>query len=652
MGCCGGSPDEEKDTAKCDWDGSLKNRKRHCTDTIFLIALACVWVIMSFVGFAAMGWIPGGSLKAGQIELLTSPMNVDGKICGFDDGFKQKPYGYMTMPGKIICVKNCPGKTSYNKFICTPGTGEDWDEVQKGNCMFEIESTIAAGNMCLPDFDDVTKKDLKEAIEGDSADDEIRRDILKDYDDMEATMETYDLGYLTSFMGDVTNNSGIIFGFGIGVAVAVALLYVTLLRVPGILDTIIWGVILTIFVCLGGGAVMLWADQRVFSIILFVFTFLYACLILFLRKRIKLAIAIVKEAGHAMTDMPLIITLPVIQVVGLTLFLLPWVVYEMYLASSGVKKTKEVENTEDDYEKSTFEYDETTNYAFLYMMFAFFWTSQFIVAMGQLIVAMTIACWYFTKDRSTLGNSTFLWAMKTSWLHAGTAAFGSLVIAIMKFIRYIILKIQKNLEKSSNSAAVFIMKCIGCCMWCIEKCMKFLNKNAYIQTAIYGYGFCHAARTAFFLLMRNIARVFVVGQVSDFILMLGKLLIPVATTFFAYCALTYGADPDEMNSIIGPLIGVYIMAYFVACMFNEVYGMCIQTILLCYVADEEMFKNPGDRYIPGSLKSTLTATQKEAADLAKVAPEDGEEDVEGKPAAVAVKGKPSSVTPAESADLM
>merc|ERR1711965_778248 len=109
----------------------------------------------------------------------------------------------------------------------------------------------------------------------------------------------------------------------------------------------------------------------------------------------------------------------------------------------------------------------------------------------------------------------------------------------MKFIRYIILKIQKNLEKSSNSAAVFIMQCIGCCMWCVEKCMKFLNKNAYIQTAIYGYGFCNAARSAFFLLLRNIARVYVVSKISDFILFLGKLLIPVTTTFLAYLVLAY-----------------------------------------------------------------------------------------------------------------
>ena len=63
-------------------------------------------------------------------------------------------------------------------------------------------------------------------------------------------------------------------------------------------------------------------------------------------------------------------------------------------------------------------------------------------------------------------------------------------------------------------------------MWCFEKFMKFLNKNAYIQTAIYGYSFCKAARSAFFLLLRNILRVTAVNMVAEFVLLLGKLFAP------------------------------------------------------------------------------------------------------------------------------
>jgi hypothetical protein len=37
---------------------------------------------------------------------------------------------------------------------------------------------------------------------------------------------------------------------------------------------------------------------------------------------------------------------------------------------------------------------------------------------------------------------------------------------------------------------------VKCCLWCCEKCLKFLNRNAYIEIAIYGKSFCRSAGDA------------------------------------------------------------------------------------------------------------------------------------------------------------
>jgi choline transporter-like protein 2/4/5 len=107
--------------------------------------------------------------------------------------------------------------------------------------------------------------------------------------------------------------------------------------------------------------------------------------------------------------------------------------------------------------------------------------------------------------------------------NSGTAAFGSLIIAIIATLRVVLAYIQRKCSLHKNKVTEAIICCIGCCLWCFEKCVKFLNKNAYIQTAIYGYSFCKAARTAFFLLLRNILRVAAVNMVSGFVIMLGKV---------------------------------------------------------------------------------------------------------------------------------
>jgi hypothetical protein len=107
--------------------------------------------------------------------------------------------------------------------------------------------------------------------------------------------------------------------------------------------------------------------------------------------------------------------------------------------------------------------------------------------------------------------------------HLGTAAFGSLIIAVIKTIRSVLAYIQKHAKASKNKVVEYLMCVLQCCMWCLEKCAKFLNKNAYIQTSIYGFSFCKSSRRAFFLILRNILRISVVNAVADFVLILGKV---------------------------------------------------------------------------------------------------------------------------------
>ena len=134
--------------------------------------------------------------------------------------------------------------------------------------------------------------------------------------------------------------------------------------------------------------------------------------------------------------------------------------------------------------------------------------------------------------------------------------------------------------------------------------MKFINKNAYIQTAIHSYSFCKASRTAFFLILRNILRVAAVNTVSAFVLFMGKLLVPASTTFILYLVLAYGNI--QMNSILSPLVVTFILSYFVSSMFTEIFAMAIETILCCFIADEEMFP-PEQRFADGGLKTAIVS---------------------------------------------
>mmetsp|Transcript_29167 Transcript_29167/g.93367 ORF Transcript_29167/g.93367 Transcript_29167/m.93367 type:complete len:523 (-) Transcript_29167:1786-3354(-) len=463
--------------------------------------------------------------------------------------------------------------------------------------------------------------------------------------------------YLEQFLGDVYTARGIIFGVGIGVSVVMGFIYLFFLRMPGVLSIMVWSIVFSILVIFlaGGGLVYTeyqkWDEEdpkthsqaeidalQYVSYACFICAALYACLVLVMRKRIILSIGVVKEAARSLAYMPALIAFPVVQALGVVLFFVPWMIYAVFLASSGeitVTEYCDVTGTTCMNYKE-FTYSDEIRYAALYLLFSWFWTTQFIIAMGQLVVAMAVSLFYFSKNKSSeIGNKTVSKSLKQSfYYHMGTAAFGSLIIAIIKTIRAVILYLQRQAKKSKNKLAQFVLAVIQCCMWCVEKCMKFINKNAYIQTAIFSYSFCTAARKAFFLILRNLLRIAAVSLVGDFVLLLGKLLIPATTTFIAYLAITQSGTDEKLNGIVGPLVFVFLISYFVALMFNEIFGMAISTIFQCFVADEEMFENPNDRHAEKDLASLIGKTAKAAAN-AKVVPEDSAADG----AAIQVKPK-------------
>jgi len=92
-----------------------------------------------------------------------------------------------------------------------------------------------------------------------------------------------------------------------------------------------------------------------------------------------------------------------------------------------------------------------------------------------------------------------------------------------------------------------------------------------------------------FFLFRNILRVAAVNMLATFLLMIGRLLIPISTTFICYLAIAYGTNTSEISGLVAPLVLCFLLSYWIACMFLEIFGMGIETILYCFIADEEMF---------------------------------------------------------------
>jgi hypothetical protein len=115
--------------------------------------------------------------------------------------------------------------------------------------------------------------------------------------------------------------------------------------------------------------------------------------------------------------MPIIILVPILQVVGFGIFLIPWITYLLYLASSGEITERvhyyTVEGVTDYYIYNTFNYTSGVKYSVIFLFFVLYWTSEFIIGMGQLIISTAVSSWYFSRDKTKIDNITVLEVCRT-----------------------------------------------------------------------------------------------------------------------------------------------------------------------------------------------------------------------------------------------
>ncbi|XP_077202244.1 choline transporter-like protein 2 isoform X8 [Paroedura picta] len=354
-----------------------------------------------------------------------------------------------------------------------------------------------------------------------------------------------------------------------------------------------------------------------FMIILCITEVVIILLLIFLRKRILIAIALIKEASKAIGHIMTSLLFPLYTFFLVCLCIAYWASTAVFLSTSNEAIYKVFNETECNYTGTTcnpetfntssvakqcpdarclfaFYGGETAYHKYLiifqiYNAFMFFWLANFVIALGQVTLAGAFASYYwaFKKPDDMPAFPIFSSFGRALRYHTGSLAFGSLILALVQIIRVLLEYLDHRLKAAENKFAKFLLTCLKCCFWCLEKFIKFLNRNAYIMIAIYGTNFCTSARNAFFLLMRNIIRVAVLDKVTDFLLFLGKLLIVGSVGILAFFFFTQRIKPIQdsapsLNYYWVPILTVVIGSYLIAHGFFSVYAMCVDTLFLCF----------------------------------------------------------------------
>uniref|UniRef100_A0A8D0F5Y2 Choline transporter-like protein n=1 Tax=Strix occidentalis caurina TaxID=311401 RepID=A0A8D0F5Y2_STROC len=261
-------------------------------------------------------------------------------------------------------------------------------------------------------------------------------------------------------------------------------------------------------------------------------------------------------------------------------------------------------------------------YIFIFQLanaFVFLWLVNFAIALGQCTLAGAFASYYWASRKPA---DIPLWPLFSSFgrairYHTGSLAFGALILAIVQLIRVILEYLDHKLKGTQNSFTRFLLCCLKCCFWCLEKFLKFINRNAYIMIAIYGKNFCTSAKEAFFLLMRNVVRVAVLDKVTDFLLFLGKILVAggvgvLAFFFFTQRIPVFAQEAPTLNYYWVPLlifffnIGSFALFFlqFSVCVCGCT-AACSFGCFCCVNSGEDLERNDGSTAKPYFMSASL-----------------------------------------------
>lgn len=261
---------------------------------------------------------------------------------------------------------------------------------------------------------------------------------------------------------------------------------------------------------------------------------------------------------------------------------------------------------------------------FWFHIFSFLWNANFIDAIGITVIAGAVCQWYWIRPT---GEGTSRRKRMPSWcpllsaysrvfrFHLGSMAYGSAIVAIVQLLRLIMAYIdQKTKDLQKNYCIVrILMKVVHCLLWCFEKSIKFITKNAYIYVAMRGYSFCKAARNAFSIFLHNMAQFGVTTVIASTFIFIGKVTVTCASAMTAYAWIVNSSDFEdgaehELYIPILPCVLTGLLAYFATTYFLNVYDLAIASILVCFCEDYRMHVKTGNEefvYMSKSLRKLV-----------------------------------------------
>ncbi len=359
-------------------------RRRRITDPLCLLILLSIWGVATWLGV----W----SLQNGNYNILIHPTDYKGRICGFDvdssTGVELPPLWHVVDHlSNGVCVDECPSESNLepstrSDLICK----DDGDLLAMGGCLdsngtgsisSDPDTLIACGGCMYATGTNRVKHNC--VIDSADAVAAIEKfNVIADANDgLEPLTEWVGSGlfpYILQFLKDSHTAFYVVVGSFSGSAL-IGLMFLVMFLFPKCIPFAVWTSAILVPAAFGGGGVFLWflssaytndesgthSDSKamvvkVLAIVAWSIAGIFLFSLIFLWKKIGLAISLTKAATRAMREVKLCILFPVIQTVFYAIFLGVMALWFIYLSTTGnfVEETESVLGNDVTYTQQNF----------------------------------------------------------------------------------------------------------------------------------------------------------------------------------------------------------------------------------------------------------------------------------------------------------
>lgn len=145
---------------------------------------------------------------------------------------------------------------------------------------------------------------------------------------------------------------------------------------------------------------------------------------------------------------------------------------------------------------------------------------------------------------------------------------------------------MKN-DPNNNKLAGFALKCVDCCLGCLDKFLQFFNKHVYIEMALKGTNYCTSASEGSKVVARNLMRFGVLHGLGEIVMNFVVIFIVLLGTYCAYISIRiFNPQTQDVHGTTAVLLVVGVVMFSVSKLFAHIWEVSSDSIMHCHCIDE------------------------------------------------------------------